>query len=73
MSDAADIAGATIEVCQAEAERRVRSKSAPEHHPDFDGRHCVEEHCGVEIPAGRLALGKIRCVDCQSLLERRKL
>lgn len=73
MADIADIAADTIEVCTAEAERRARGKSAPESHPDFDGQHCVEEDCGVEIPAARLALGKVRCIDCQALLERHKL
>ena len=72
MADPCDIAGETIEACQAEAERRARGKSAPESHPDFDGVHCVEDECGVAIPAGRLNLGKVRCVDCQSLLEKRR-
>jgi hypothetical protein len=71
--DHADIAGNTIEVCQAEAERRARGKSGPEYHPDFDGMHCVEELCGLPIPPARLALGKIRCIDCQELRERGKL
>jgi len=69
--DAADVAAGIIEVCQADAMRRALGKSGPESHPDFDGVHCVEEACGVEIPAPRLALGKVRCVDCQQLLERR--
>ncbi len=70
MADPCDIAGETIEACQAEAERRARGKSAPETHPDFDGVHCLD--CDDEIPAARLKLGKIRCVPCQSLLEPRK-
>lgn len=72
MADPADIAGETIETCLADAEQRARGKSAPETHPDFDGAHCVSEDCGIEIPAGRLALGKVRCIDCQTLLERKK-
>ena len=72
MADPADIAAETIETCLADAERRARGKSAPERHPDFDGQHCVEEHCGVDIPAARLVLGKVRCVDCQTLLEKRR-
>jgi RNA polymerase-binding transcription factor DksA len=39
-----------------------------ETHPDFDGKHCVD--CEIEIPAARLALHKVRCVDCQTLLEK---
>lgn len=69
MADLIDVATASVEVCQAEAERRARGKSAPEFHPEFDGVHCVEPDCGVEIPPGRLALGKVRCIDCQRLIE----
>jgi RNA polymerase-binding transcription factor DksA len=71
--DIVDIASSTIEVCQAEAERRARGQSAPELDPRFDGFNCVEQNCGEPIPAARLALGKVRCVSCQELLERGKL
>lgn len=71
--DAADVAANTIEVCQADAMRRALGKSGPESHPDFDGVHCVEPDCEIEIPTARLALGKVRCVDCQELLEKGKL
>ena len=67
--DHADIAGDTIAACTEDALRRQLGKSAPETHSDFDGQHCVEEDCQVEIPAARLALGRIRCVTCQGLLE----
>ena len=73
MADIIDKAGDAVEACLADAERRARGKSAPESHPDFDGQHCVEESCGVEIPVGRLALGKVRCIDCQQLKEQGKL
>ncbi|MBK6906409.1 MAG: hypothetical protein IPH08_04580 [Rhodocyclaceae bacterium] len=46
----------------------ARRRSAPETHPDFDGTHCVR--CDVAIPKARLHLGKVRCVDCQTVLER---
>ncbi|MFN9030129.1 MAG: TraR/DksA C4-type zinc finger protein [Betaproteobacteria bacterium] len=42
-----------------------------EEHPDFDGKHCVD--CEIEIPEARLAMGKVRCVDCQSLREKRRV
>jgi RNA polymerase-binding transcription factor DksA len=42
---------------------------APETHPDFDGKTCVE--CGDDIPDGRLALMRVRCVRCQERVERR--
>lgn len=70
MADPADIANNTVEFCLAEAERRARGKSAPERHPDFDGEHCVD--CDEPVVAGRLALGKVRCLDCQLLLEKRR-
>jgi len=72
MSDPADIAGETIVVCIQEAVARVRGKSAPEHDAHFDGAHCVEEDCGVPLPRERLNMGKVRCVDCQVLAERRR-
>lgn len=52
---------------QAEILRRGRQMNQPEQHPDFDGKHCVE--CDIEIPAARLAMHKVRCVDCQEELE----
>jgi len=70
MADHADVAQEVIETCTADAERRARGKSAPESHPDFDGEHCVD--CELDIPPARLLLGKVRCVFCQGLLERRK-
>lgn len=48
--------------------RAATAATAAESHPDFDGKHCVE--CDTEIPAGRLALGKVRCVYCQTIKER---
>ena len=47
----------------------ARKRSAPETHPDFDGKHCV--NCEVTIPKARLELNKVRCVDCQALLEQK--
>ncbi len=41
---------------------------APEQHEGFDGLHCVD--CEEEIPAARLALHRVRCVECQTILER---
>lgn len=69
--DHADIAGTAVEACLADAEARARGRSSPEHHPDFDGTHCVEPDCGIAIPEARLALQRIRCVTCQSLIEQR--
>lgn len=45
----------------------ARKANAPQTHPDFDGEHCID--CDAKIPKERLAMGKIRCVECQSALE----
>ncbi len=56
-------------VAGIEASRRAL---APQVSEDFDGEHCID--CGVEIPKQRLAMGRIRCTDCESKVERmRKL
>lgn len=49
----------------------VANQVCQEHDPSFDGVHCIEPDCGDEIPEGRLALGKIRCVACQAWREKR--
>ena len=54
-----------------EALRKAARACAPEFHQFFDGKHCIEDDCGEEIPPGRLALGKIRCVTCQWIKERK--
>ncbi len=60
--------------CQLEAQLneqallRHRAKLGPQSHPDFDGHHCVE--CGIDIPLARIAMYRIRCVDCESAIER---
>ena len=43
-------------------------RTAPETDPDFDGVHCIE--CAEGIPAARLKLGKIRCIECQTAIEK---
>lgn len=70
-TDVLDIAGKTTEMLRGEAERRARALSAPERDARFDGISCVEEGCGITMPAERLALGRIRCIDCQVELETR--
>ena len=66
--DEADIASAVERGLIAQALANHRQKIAPETHPDFDGEHCVD--CDILIPEGRLKLFKVRCVDCQSELEK---
>lgn len=64
-----------VDIAQMNAQNELDSllaahqeKLKPETHPDFDGEHCVS--CDVEIPALRLEMGKVRCVNCQQALER---
>lgn len=71
MADIIDDAQRYNELHQEVSLRNQQAKMRPETHPAFDGVHCVEEDCGVDIPHARLAMGRIRCVDCQALLEKR--
>jgi RNA polymerase-binding transcription factor DksA len=67
--DEADIANA-IEMNNIHAAiQRNKEKLAKEFHPDFDGESCID--CGETIHKVRLELGKIRCFDCQTELEKR--
>lgn len=66
----------------AEAVRFAREASAPqripdgrggwiEQKPDAAGRYPIPEciDCDDPIPQGRLELGRVRCVECQTLIE----
>ena len=48
---------------------KVKAKVAPETHPDFDGKKCLE--CAGKIPKARLDMGRMRCVHCQTVLEKK--
>lgn len=52
----------------------ARRKSAPEQVQNPDGTWPVTEceECGVDIPPARLAMGRVRCVDCQGAKEKRE-
>lgn len=50
----------------------VRARMAPERHPHFDGSHCVEADCGDLLPKARLLDGRIRCVECQTIIEQER-
>ena len=69
-ADPLDEAAALSSAITDAAIEEVRRANAPETHPDFDCEHCVD--CEVQIPKERLALGKVRCVQCQSRLELRR-
>jgi len=69
LTDESDRASAFEAQFNEDALEEARRKTAPEINPDFDGKHCIE--CGEKIPAARLKLAKIRCVECQSLKEQK--
>lgn len=69
-SDPLDEAAALSASMTEAAIEQARRANAPETHPDFDGESCVE--CGDTIPDGRLAMGKVRCVACQTKIELRR-
>lgn len=69
LPDPMDHSAQTTEDLLNASVQTTRAKVAPEQHPDFDGKHCVDEDCGIEIPAARLAMHRIRCVDCQARRE----
>ena len=69
LTDDSDRASAIEAQFNEDALEEARRRTAPETSPDFDGKHCIE--CGEKIPAARLKLGKIRCIECQSLKEQK--
>jgi hypothetical protein len=60
---------AALELLHRDAALRAITERKPEVVVGFDGLHCIEPDCGEEIPAGRLALGKVRCIECQRMKE----
>ena len=67
--DEGDMASAYQMRENAMALAKAKAAMAPETHPDFDGESCVD--CGDDIPKLRLNMGKVRCVHCQTALERK--
>lgn len=70
--DHADTADETVAACQADALRRQLGKGRVRR-DGFDGIHCMDADCGVEIPAARLATGAVTCIDCARLAEARQV
>lgn len=70
MSDhSADSLDHASDVEQAFRDAAIDAARYEERKPlDFDGETCYS--CGLDIPAARLALGKFRCVECQTLREK---
>jgi RNA polymerase-binding transcription factor DksA len=67
-SDNLDRAAELQQIYNEAALERIRILTAPESDPDFDGVHCLD--CDADIPGARLALGRIRCVLCQTAKEK---
>lgn len=67
-ADPLDEAAELVNTMTEGAIAAARQANAPETHPDFDGETCVD--CGDDIPSERLAMGKVRCVRCQTARER---
>lgn len=60
-------------MASAERDRAIRESQRnlmPQQHPDFDGENCLR--CGDPIPPKRLEMGRIRCTDCEGLLEKQR-
>lgn len=51
---------------------RIQQRNKPEQvqNPDGSWPHTECIDCEDPIPEGRLALGKVRCIDCQELKEK---
>lgn len=71
--DHLDQATQTTEFLVASRQKEAAARNQPEQVRNDDGSwphtECVD--CDTDIPAGRLALGKVRCIDCQNLKEKR--
>lgn len=48
---------------------RVAATKAALAEGTFDGKHCIEEDCGEELPALRLAEHRMLCTSCQARRE----
>ena len=69
-NDNLDIAAELQQLLNDAGIERVRRLAAPETHPDFDGKHCIE--CEEPIVEARLKLFKLRCILCQTRKEKRE-
>lgn len=72
-ADMIDAASAITETFTRNSEAAARAKAAPQQKQNADGTWPVTEcECGVEIVPARLALGRIKCVACQTEQELRE-
>lgn len=70
-SDEIDRANFIADMANQEAVDYYRLLAQPEQQRDADGNWETEEcvDCGDEIGEGRLAMGRIRCIGCQTARE----
>lgn len=68
-ADETDMASDMEEAFREKAIEQVQSHLR-QHHPDFDGVTCLD--CGEDMIELRLQMGRIRCVYCQNILERKQ-
>lgn len=70
-ADDLDVAAQLTQQLADAAVADVRRAAAPQQVQCIDGSWPNPEcECGEPIPEARLRLGRIRCVDCQEILER---
>lgn len=67
-----DQANQIVEEFTASHIYRIQQRNKPEQvqNPDGSWPHTECIDCDEPIPEGRLALGKVRCIDCQEEKER---
>lgn len=69
MTDQLDFASELQDELNAQGVAKSRDALLPQRHALFNGADCLD--CGEEIPAGRLAMGRMRCVKCQTKKEKK--
>lgn len=73
-SDEIDRANFIADMANQEAVEHYRYLARPEQQKDAEGNwetsECVD--CGKDIEDGRLAMGKVRCFDCQTIKEKKE-
>lgn len=74
LTDPNEAASELEEAERSAAITNLRSRVRPEQVQDANGNWKTEDciDCGEPIGEGRLKLGKIRCIHCQTLLERQQ-
>ncbi len=54
---------------RAEESQRIEATKTARKEGNFDGVHCIDDECGVELPAERIADHRMLCTSCQSRRE----